>query len=81
MKLNKRQLRRIIREEKRRLQESGDIYPRPQHPMIANANADMRNRRIDIIADTLCNTTGLTPDVCDKVAEEIVAQMEKEGLC
>ena len=81
MNLNKRQLRRIIREEKRRLQESGDIYPRPQHPMIANANADMRNRRIDIIADTLCNTTGLTPDVCDKVAEEIVAQMEKEGLC
>ena len=78
MKLSKRQLKRIIR---RTINESGDIYPRPQHPMIANANADMRNRRIDIIADTLCNITGLTPAVCDKAAEEIVAQMEKEGLC
>ena len=78
MKLTKAQLRRIIRES---INESGDIYPRPQHPMIANANADMRKRRIDIIADTLCNTTGLTPDVCDKVAEHIVAQMEQEGLC
>ena len=78
MKLSKRQLKQIIR---RTINESEEIYPRPQHPMIANANADMRNRRIDIIADTLCNTTGLTPHVCDKVAEEIVAQMEKEGLC
>ena len=78
MKLTKAQLRRIIRES---INESGDIYPRPQHPMIANANADMRNRRIDIIADTLCNVTGLTPAVCDKVADEIVAQLEKEGLC
>ena len=78
MKLTKAELRRIIRES---INESGDIYPRPQHPMIANANADMRNRRIDIIADTLCNVTGLTPAVCDKVAEEIVAQLEKEGLC
>ena len=78
MKLSKRQLKQIIR---RTINESEEIYPRPQHPMIANANADLRNRRIDIIADTLCNTTGLTPHVCDKVAEEIVAQMEKEGLC
>ena len=78
MKLTKRQLKQIIR---RTINESGDIYPRPQHPMIANANADMRTRRIDIIADTLCDTTGLTPDVCDKVAEEIVAQLEQEGLC
>ena len=78
MKLSKRQLKQIIR---RTINESEEIYPRPQHPMIANANTDMRNRRIDIIADTLCNTTGLTPHVCDKVAEEIVAQMEKEGLC
>ena len=78
MKISKRQLKQILR---RTINESEEIYPRPQHPMIANANADMRNRRIDIIADTLCNTTGLTPHVCDKVAEEIVAQMEKEGLC
>ena len=78
MKLTPKQLRRIIRKS---INESGDIYPRPQHPMIANANADARNRMIDIIADTLCNITGLTPHVCDKAAEEIVAQMEKEGLC
>ena len=78
MKLTEGQLRRIIRKS---INESGDIYPRPQHPMIANANADARNRMIDIIADTLCNITGLTPHVCDKAAEEIVAQMEREGLC
>ena len=79
MKLNKGQLRRILRKTIR--EHKHEIYPRPQHPMIANANADMRNRRIDIIADTLCNVTGLTPAVCDKVADEIVAQLEKEGLC
>lgn len=78
MKLSKTQLKRIIR---RTITESEDIYPRPQHPMIANANADARNRRIDIIADTLCNITGLTPAVCGKAAEEIVAQLEEEGLC
>ena len=78
MKISKRQLRRILRKT---LNESGNIYPRPQHPMIANANADARNRRIDIIADTLCNITGLTPAVCDKAAEEILAQLEAEGLC
>ena len=77
MKLSKRQLKRIIRKT---INESEDIYPRPQHPMIANANADARNRRIDIIADALINMTGLTPDVCDKVSEEIVAQLESEGL-
>tara|TARA_B100000989_G_scaffold293857_1_gene271878 strand:+ start:192 stop:437 length:246 start_codon:yes stop_codon:yes gene_type:complete len=81
MKLSKQQLKRIIREEKRRLQESSDIYPRPQHPMIANANTEARNRRIDIIADALCNMTGESPDLCDRVAEEIVAQLESEGLC
>ena len=78
MKLSKRQLKQIIR---RTINESEEIYPRPQHPMIANANADARNRRIDIIADTLCDITGLTPDVCDKAAEQIVAQLEAEGLC
>ena len=85
MKLTKAQLRRILR---RTINESatdpflsGEIYPRTQEPTIANANADARNRMIDIIADTLCNITGLTPHVCDKAAEEIVAQMKKEGLC
>jgi len=81
MKLSKQQLKRIIRQERRKLQESGDIYPRPQHPMIANADADIRNQRIDVIADTLCDSTGLTPDVCGRVAEYILAQLEEKGLC
>ena len=45
MKLSKRQLKRIIREEKQKLQEAGDIYPRPQHPMVAQANADAASKR------------------------------------
>ena len=53
MKISKRQLKRIIREEKRRLQEAGDIYPRPQHPMIANAGKQMKSQRIESIADEL----------------------------
>ena len=36
MKLSKRQLRRILL---KRISESGDIYPRPQHPMIAAGQA------------------------------------------
>lgn len=35
MRISKRQLKQIIREEKQKLIESGDIYPRPQHPMVA----------------------------------------------
>ena len=78
MKLSKEQLKRIIRKT---ITESEEIYPRPQHPMIANANTDLRNQRIDVIADALCNMTGLTPAVCDKAAEEIVATLEERGLC
>ena len=44
MKLSKRQLKRIIREEKQRLQEMGSISPRPQHPMIAAGQAQAINR-------------------------------------
>ena len=49
MKISKRQLKRIIREEKRRLQESEDIYPRPQHPMIANAGATLREEQEECV--------------------------------
>ena len=39
--MNRRKLRRILRKT---LNES-EIYPRPQHPMIAQANADAASRR------------------------------------
>lgn len=53
MKLNKRQLKRIIREEKRKLVEMGDITPRPQHPMIAQALEDQADplKRLEMAID------------------------------
>ena len=81
MKLNKRQLKRIIREEKRKLQESEDIYPRPQHPMIANASENTRQEMIDLITDILMEGTGLVPVACESAAEEIVIQLRKAGYC
>tara|TARA_B100001057_G_scaffold465902_1_gene522478 strand:- start:190 stop:435 length:246 start_codon:yes stop_codon:yes gene_type:complete len=81
MKISKRQLKRIIREEKRKLQEAGDIYPRPQHPMIANAGENTRQEMIDLITDLLMNGTGLTPVACESSAEEIVNQLHKAGYC
>ena len=77
MKVTKKQLQQIIR---RTLKESGDIYPRPQHPMIANAGKEIDSARLDTIADTLCDTTGLTPDVCDKAAQAILAALKRDEL-
>ena len=81
MKLSKADLKRIIRQEKRRLTESGDIYPRPQHPMIANASENTRQEMIDLITDILMNGTGLVPVACESSAEEIVDQLQKAGYC
>ena len=81
MKISKAQLKRIIREERRKLQESGDIYPRPQHPMIANASENTRQEMIDLITDILMNGTGLDPVACESSAEEIVNQLRKAGYC
>lgn len=39
--MHRRKLRRILRKT---LNES-DIYPRPQHPMVAQANADAASKR------------------------------------
>ena len=74
--MDRAKLRRIIRKT---LNES-DIYPRPQHPMIANAGKELESQRLDTIADTLCDTTGLTPDVCDKAAAAILAALKRDGL-
>ena len=81
MKISKQQLKRIIREEKRKLQESGDIYPRPQHPMIAGASENTRVEMIDLIIDILMNGTGLAPVACESSAEETVNQLKKAGYC
>ena len=87
MKLSKRQLRRIIREaiesagqNKLSKMDTSGIYPRPQHPMIANAGKETDSARLDTIADTLCDITGLTPDVCDKAAQSILAALKRDGL-
>ena len=88
MKLSKRQLRRIIREAIEsagqntyaKMDTSG-IYPRPQHPMIANASENTRQEMIDLITDILMNGTGLVPVACESSAEEIVDQLRKAGYC
>ena len=82
MKLSKNQLKRIIRQEKRRLQESGDIYPRPQHPMIANAGADIHSARVDSIMDELLLAMDLQdePELVEQVAEAILARLKSDGL-
>ena len=82
MKLSKHQLKRMIRQEKRRLQESGDIYPRPQHPMIANAGAEMHSQRIDSIMDELMMVMDLQdePELVEQVAEAILARLKDDGL-
>ena len=78
MKLTKRQLKQIIR---RTINESGDIYPRPQHPMIANAASNTKQEMIDLITDILMEGTGLVPAACESAAEEIVIQLQKAGYC
>ena len=77
MKLSKDQLKRIIRKT---ITESQDIYPRPQHPMIANAGKQVESARLETIADTLCDITGLTPAVCDKAAQAILAALKRDEL-
>ena len=76
--MNKRKLRRILRKT---LNES-DIYPRPQHPMIANAGKEMDSARIDSIADELMTYMDLQdePELVEQVAEAILARLKSDGL-
>ena len=69
MRLTKRQLKRIIREEKRNLQESG-AYPRTQHPMISQAQAN-NHEGLMARAVQACKDAGLS-------MEEIIALCEYE---
>ena len=81
MKLSKRQLKRMIRQEKRRLQESGDIYPRPQHPSIANAGAETHSARVDSIVDELLMSDyEMSEERALKVAEMILSRLNQDGL-
>ena len=63
------------------LNESEDIYPRPQHPMVANASENTKKEMIDLITDILMEGTGLVPVACESAAEEIVVQLRKAGYC
>jgi len=78
MRLTKRQLKRIIREEKRRLQESGDIYPRPQHPMIANANSAVVGEVLGEISMVL--EQFLSPEEADEASEAVIDALMKLGI-
>ena len=81
MRLTKGQLKRIIREEKRKLQEMSDIYPRPQHPMIANAGANMDRDRIACIAEVLRNDADYDAEDSEILAGYILSALKEEGLC
>ena len=73
--MNKGKLRRILRKT---LNES-DIYPRSQHPMIANGDAGTHSARVDSIADELM-MEGLTEDKALEVAEMILNRLKEDGL-
>ena len=67
------------------LNESEDIYPRPQHPAIANAAANTKQEMVDMIAEILYDNSDprleADYDACESSAEEIVAQLQKLGYC
>ena len=67
MKLTKGQLKQIIRKT---IKESNDIYPRPQHPMISQAQAN-NHEGLMARAVQACKDAGLT-------MEEIIYLCEQE---
>lgn len=79
MKLSKKQLKQIIR---RTINEAETIYPRPQHPMIANASADIHSQRVDSVMDELMLVMDLQdePELVEQVAEAILARLKSDGL-
>ena len=77
MRLTKRHLKRIIREEKRKLQESG-AYPRPQHPMIAQG---MENNHLGLLARAVeaCLAKGMSlEEICELCEEECLNQTMRD---
>ena len=74
--LTKKQLKEIIRKT---INESNDVYPSPQHPMIANAGAETHRARVDSIADEL-ELEGMTEEKAVEVAEMILNRLKQDGL-
>ena len=75
MKLSKRQLKQIIRKA---INESGDIYPRPQHPMIAQGQA---NNHLGLLAQAVgaCLEKGMSiEDICELCEEECLNQTMRD---
>ena len=68
MKLSKRQLKRIIREEKRRLQEMAST-PRPQHPALQDTYTPSLDHVIN------CFESGMTDEECaDSMPNDVDAE-------
>ena len=78
MKLTKGQLKQIIRKT---IKESNDIYPRPQHPMIANAGANLDRDRLACIAEVLRNDADYDTEDSEVLAGYILDALKEEGLC
>ena len=77
MKIRKNQLRRIIKEA----MEGEGIYPRPQHPMIANAGANLDRDRLACIVDVLRNDADYDAEDAQVLAGYILDALKEEGLC
>ena len=79
MKLTKRQLKQIIR--KTINEHSDSIYPRPQHPMIANAGANLDRDRLACIAEVLRNDADYDTEDSEVLAGYILDALKEQGLC
>ena len=74
MKISKAQLKRIIRKT---LNES-EIYPRPQHPMVAQG---MENNCLGLLARAVeaCLAKGMSmEDICEACEEECLNQTMRD---
>ncbi len=74
MKISKAQLKRIIRKT---LNES-EIYPRPQHPMIVQGQA---NNHLGLLSQAVeaCLAKGMSiEDICELCEEECLNQTMKD---
>ena len=65
----------------RKALNESDIYPRPQHPMIANAGAETDSARVDSIADELLMSDyEMSEEIALKVAQMILNRLKQDGL-
>ena len=58
-----------------------DIYPRPQHPMIANAGANMDKERLACIAEVLQLDADYDTEDSEILAGYILDALKEKGLC